>query len=571
MYIRTKSFTPLDTIVITALIGSVLMAEITLSVPVGPNPNQLIWISNNFRTEYPENNSNDEIIADDEQAEIFGRYAVGLYYTYYVRTFHNSLSENDVEILNRYCDELNWYIRASRDVVRRFDKLWNELCETRKNTPPKQDYLVELFDALGRVTRQSNAAHSNRDTPVDREKYFQIINRVLEWIRQQNKDSTNHRDNHVVQHSRTGLIETKLLQNDVNSILENINRKRLGKARCQYRKLYKRFREDMLERFRIISAIQTLANPKASYEQRYRLSLLLSETEDDDLFNSTRSALRQKIENTFHSQWQDAKLSRPEYGQLTAKGTDERISKLRDTIKGLKFPDNTKNLDKYYFPNTDDSTPPPEGGGDNGKGPCVAILVPIDPCTGQEEQNGIVAFSGCIDGSIDISLFFGYADNKYYSHKNGIDLIEKQLRKTTGDSVARISDTVEYFNQTGNIDVSLKEIRNKVNKDNNTPGNNLPRMFSCCERKLLADISPKTVNYPGGQYKEANLYIERETCRICYDAIMEFQRSRNFKCNLANPLLFVRNGSITNKLFDSFDKLAVLIRKRANIHFPEDV
>ena len=561
MYIRTKSFTPLDTIVITALIGSVLMAEITLSVPVGPNPNQLIWISNNFRTEYPENNSNDEIITDDEQAEIFGRYAVGLYYTYYLRTFHNSLDENDVEILNRYCDELNWYIRASRDIVRRFDKLWNELRETRENIPSEQDYLVELFDALGRVTRQSNAAHSNRDTPVDREKDFQIISEVLEWIRQQNNDSTNHRDNHVVQHSRTGLIETKLLQNDVNSILENINRKRLGEARRQYRELYKHFREDMLERFRIISAIQTLANPNAPYEQRYHFSLLLNESEDDYLFNSTRSVLRQKIENAFHQQWQDTKLSRSAYGQLTTEGTDERISKLRDTIKGLNFPDDAKDLGKYYFSNTSN----------DGKGPCVAILVPIDPCTGQEEQNGIVAFSGCIDGSIDISRFFRYTDNKYYSHKKGIDLIEKQLRKTTGDSVARISDTVEYFNQTGNIDVSLKEIKNKVNKDNNTPGNNLPRMFSCCERKLLADISPKTVYCPGGQYKEANLYIERETCRICYDAIKEFQQSRNFKCNLANPLLFVRNDSSTNKLFDSFDKLAVLIRSRADIKFPQDV
>ncbi len=571
MYIRTKSFTPLDTIVITALIGSVLMAEITLSVPVGPNPNQLIWISNNFRTEYPENNSNDEIITDDEQAEIFGRYAVGLYYTYYLRTFHNSLDENDVEILNRYCDELNWYIRASRDIVRRFDKLWNELRETRENIPSKQDYLVELFDALGRVTRQSNAAHSNRDTPVDREKDFQIISEVLEWIRQQNNDSTNHRDNHVVQHSRTGLIETKLLQNDVNSILENINRKRLGEARRQYRELYKRFRKDMFKRFRIISAIQTLANPKASYEQRYRLSLLLSETEDYDLFNSTRSALRQKIENTFHSQWQDAKLSRLEYGQLTTEGTDERISELRNTIKKLDFTGNAKNLGKYYFPNTDGSTPPPEGGGDNGKGPCVAILVPIDPCTGQEEQNGIVAFSGCKDGSFDISDFFGYTENECRSHRNGINLIEQQLRNTTGDSVARISDTVEYFNQTGNIDVSLKEIRNKVKKSNNKPKNSLPRMFSCCERKLLADISPKTVYRPGGQYKEANLYIERETCRICFDAIMEFQQSRNFKCNLANPLLFVRNGSSTNKLFDSFDKLAVLIQSCTDINFPQDV
>lgn len=541
------------------------MAEITLYVPVGPNPNQLIWISNNFRTEYPENNSNDEIIADDEQAEIFGRYAVGLYYTYYLRMFHNSLDENDVEILNRYCDELNWYIRASRDIVRKFDKLWNELRETRKNIPPEQDYLVELFDALGRVTRQSNAAHSNRDTPVDREKDFQIINGVLEWIRQQNNDSTNHRDNHVVQHSRTGLIETKLLQNDVNSILENINRKRLGKARLQYRELYKRFREDMLERFRIISAIQTIANPNAPYEQRYHFSLLLNETEDDDLFNSTRSVLRQKIENAFHQQWQDAKLSRSAYGQLTTEGTDERISELRNTIKKLDFTGNAKNLSKYYFPNTDDSTPPPEGGGDNGKGPCVAILVPINSCTGQEEQNGIVAFSGCKDGSIDISRFFGYDDNKYTSHKNGIDLIEQQLRKTTGDSVARISDTVEYFNQGSNIDVSLEEIRNKVNKSNNKPRNNLPRMFSCCERKLLADILPKTI------YKEANLYIERETSRICYDAIKEFEKSRNFKCNLANPLLFIRNNSSTNKLFDSFDKLAVLIRRRADINFPQDV
>ena len=108
------------------------MAEITLHVPVGPEPNQLIRIPNKFCTEYLENNSNDEIIADDEQAEIFGRYAVGLYYTYYLRTFHNSLDENDVEILNRYCDELNWYIRASRDVVRKFDKLWNELSKTQK-------------------------------------------------------------------------------------------------------------------------------------------------------------------------------------------------------------------------------------------------------------------------------------------------------------------------------------------------------------------------------------------------------------------------------------------------------
>lgn len=131
--------------------------------------------------------------------------------------------------------------------------------------------------------------------------------------------------------------------------------------------------------------------------------------------------------------------------------------------------------------------------------------------------------------------------------------------------MARISDTVEYFNQTGNIDVSLKEIRNKVKKSNNKPSNNLPRMFSCCERKLLADISPKTV------YKEANLYIERETCRICYDAIKEFEQSRNFECNLANPLLFVRNDSSANKLFDSFDKLAVLIRRRADINFPQDV
>lgn len=565
MYIRTKSFTPLDTIVITALIGSVLMAEITLSVPVGPNPNQLIWISNNFRTEYPENNSNDEIIADDEQAEIFGRYAVGLYYTYYLRTFHNSLDENDVEILNRYCDELNWYIRASRDIVRRFDKLWNELRETRENIPSEQDYLVELFDALGRVTSQSNSTHSNRNNLVERENNFLIIRRVLEQIGQQNNDLTNYRDNHVIQHFSTGLIDTKLLQDDVNSILKNINRKRLGEARRQYRELHKCFREDMFKRFRIISAIQTLTNPKASYKQRYHFSLLLNETEDDKLFNSTRSVLRQKIENTFHSQWQDAKLSRPEYGQLTTEGTDERISELRNTIKKLDFTGNAKNLGKYYFPNTDGSTPPPEGGGDNGKGPCVAILVPIDPYTGQEEQNGIVAFSGCKDGSIDISRFFGYADNKYYPHKKGIDLIEKQLRKTTGDSVARISDTVEYFNQTGNIDVSLKEIRNKVKKSNNKPSNNLPRMFSCCERKLLADISPKTV------YKEANLYIERETCRICYDAIKEFEQSRNFECNLANPLLFVRNDSITNKLFDSFDKLAVSIRKRANIHFPEDV
>lgn len=571
MYIRTKSFTPLDTIVITALIGDVLMAEITLYVPVGPESNQLIQIPNQFRTEYPKNNSNDESIADDEQAEIFGRYAVGLYYTYYVRTFHNSLSENDVEILNRYCDELNWYIRASRDVVRRFDRLWDELCETRKNTPPKQDYLVELFDALGRVTHQNNAAHSNRDTPIDREKDFQIISGVLEWIRQQNNDSTNHRDNHVVQHSRTDLIETKLLQNDVNSILENINRKRLGEARRQYRELYKRFREDMLERFRIISAIQTLANPNAPYEQRYHFSLLLNEIEDDNLFNSTRSVLRQKIENAFYRQWQDAKLSRSAYGQLTTEDADERISELRNTIKKLDFTGNAKNLGKYYFPNTDGSTPPPEGRGDNGKGPCVAILVPIDPRTGQEEQKGIVAFSGCIDGSIDISRFFRYTDNKYYSHKNGIDLIEKQLRKTTGDSVARISDTVEYFNQTGNIDVSLKEIRNKVKKSNNKPSNNLPRMFSCCERKLLADISPKTVYCHGGQYKEANLYIERETCRICYDAIKEFEQSRNFKCNLANPLLFVRNGSRTNNLFNSFDKLAVLIRSRGDIKFPQDV
>lgn len=320
------------------------MAEITLYVPVGPEPNQLIRIPNQFRTEYPKNNSNDETIADDEQAEIFGRYAVGLYYTYYVRTFHNSLSENDVEILNRYCDELNWYIRASRDVVRRFDKLWTELCETRKNTPPKQDYLVELFDALGRVTRQSNAAHFDRDTPVDREKDFQIISGVLEWIREQNNDSTIYRDNHVVHHSSTGLIETKPFQDDVNSILENVKCKRLGKARRKYRKLHKYFDKDMSKRFSLISAIQTLINPKAPYEQRYRFSLLLNEAVDENLFNSTRNVLRYKIEDVFHQQWQDTELSRSEYSQLTAEGTKERISNLRKTIKNLKFPDNTKNL-----------------------------------------------------------------------------------------------------------------------------------------------------------------------------------------------------------------------------------
>lgn len=198
-------------------------------------------------------------------------------------------------------------------------------------------------------------------------------------------------------------------------------------------------------------------------------------------------------------------------------------------------------------------------------------MIPIDPQTGLEEQNGIVAFSGCKDGSIDISRFFGYDDNKYTSHKNGIDCIEQQLRKATGDSVARISDTVEYFNHTCNIDISLKEIRNKVNKSNNTPGNNLPRMFSCCERKLLADILPNTINCPGGQYKEANLYIERTTCRICYDAIWELQQSRNFKCNLTNPSLPVQNVSSNNKLFNSFDKLAVLIKSRTNINFPQDV
>lgn len=555
----------------TALIGGVLMAEITLHVPVGPEPNQLIRIPNKFCTEYLENNSNDEIIADDEQAEIFGRYAVGLYYTYYLRTFHNSLDENDVEILNRYCDELNWYIRASRDVVRKFDKLWNELSKTQKNISSEQGYLVELFDALGRVTRQSNANHSNRDTGVESKNDFSIIKNVLEQIGQQNNDLTNYRDNHVVHHSSTGLIETKPFQDDVNSILENVKCKRLGKARRKYRKLHKYFDKDMSKRFSLISAIQTLINPKAPYEQRYRFSLLLNEAVDENLFNSTRNVLRYKIEDVFHQQWQDTELSRSEYSQLTAEGTKERISNLRKTIKNLKFPDNTKNLGKYYFSNKDGSTPPPGDERDNGKGPCVAILIPIDPQTGLEEQNGIVAFSGCKDGSIDISRFFGYDDNKYTSHKNGIDCIEQQLRKATGDSVARISDTVEYFNHTCNIDISLKEIRNKVNKSNNTPGNNLPRMFSCCERKLLADILPNTINCPGGQYKEANLYIERTTCRICYDAIWELQQSRNFKCNLTNPSLPVQNVSSNNKLFNSFDKLAVLIKSRTNINFPQDV
>ena len=536
------------------------MAEITLRVPVGPEPSNLIQITNQFHTEYPADNFNDEIGADDEQAELFGRYAVGLYYTYYLRTFHDSLSENDVEVLNHYCDELNWYIRASRNAVRSFDSLWNRLQESHVEIPPElRSLLLRLFDSLGVITRRSDVRPRGS---YDRESAFLEIRDDLGALERfagepdRQSDDLERRDEN---NSIGDLVDTEFLV-DVNNILQGVQEGNFSEGRRIYRSLHKRFLGPLLERFNVINTIQKCAASNVPYEERYQMLFMTNNKYDSDseYFESNRSALMNRTEHTFYLSTSQQAPSGQLYMQLTTENVAARISVLHSTIKRITFPSESKNIKDEYFT---------EDGRSKKKGPCVAILVPINPNTKQEESNGIVAFSGCKDGSLDIAHFFGYTDAKWQSHKNGIDLIKQQLCKEMGDSVARISDDVEYFNQVNGITIPLRDVRNAVDESKNKPCNHLPRMFSCCERKLLANILPKTV-YRGGKYEQANLYIERKLCPICYDAIIEFEKSRSFKCELANPLSFVKLTHNDSELFDTFNSLAILIQQGHESNIP---
>lgn len=520
------------------------MAVLRWTVPIGQNEwhkTESVTFPNRFHTEYDRESPDDEtrFYPDPETEDLTGRYPIGLYYVFSLRNSKEH-SETEVALLNRYCDELNRYVRASRKVVRAFDSLWSEyrnsLDAIREYRFRDHQELPDFFNRLGEAIREHNGGGNGYD-PV----------RVASALQE--------RYQYALGDGFPGAVE------NIWTALQSGNR---GRARSLYRELHLQLTNPYRQMFESILRVVGFHNRRMRYEHRYQIlfdderSLRIAfdyELSLDTLFGYEHDRLVYFLEKTFRDALPDEQLSND--------AVSKSIDGLRRALNEISFPDGAKNIYKIYF---DDSVPP--GGDPNGgRGACVALLAPIDPITGQESAGVVVAFSGCRDGEPAISDFFGFTCNKPF--RDGFQSVVDRL-SDYGHEVATITYDVEYF--TGGAkpakSVKLRDVMVCARPVGRGSKTGVRRMFSCCERKLLAYAVAKN-HHVSPPCDEGKIYIERGTCEICHDGIEEFRASGRFNCIIDNPAYDIAVHNESRGIFDAFAAKVINCRsKTPTLTFP---
>jgi hypothetical protein len=85
------------------------------------------------------------------------------------------------------------------------------------------------------------------------------------------------------------------------------------------------------------------------------------------------------------------------------------------------------------------------------------------------------------------------------------DLLKEETKYSTIEYVPILNGTRYYFNKQSNCYISYKEFKNKVHDKKYN------RMFTCCERKLIAKIREKTDK----EQFEVVLNITKQPCELC--------------------------------------------------------